>query len=178
MLKKLLAIAMALFMASAFAASVDANKATQAELETVKGIGPAISAKIIDERKKGPFKDWQDLVDRVKGVGETSAAKLSAGGLTVNGSAFAGAPAAAPAPKAEKASKKTEAAKADTAAPAAPAAPADEAKAAKAPKAKKEKAAKAAKADEPASAPAAKDKKSKKKADKADDAASKPAAKK
>ena len=52
MIKKILAILLTLFAAAAFAA-VDANKATQAELESVKGIGPAISAKIIDERKKG-----------------------------------------------------------------------------------------------------------------------------
>ena len=87
---------LALFAAAAFAA-VDANKATQAELEAVKGIGPAISAKIIEERKKGDFKDWQDMVTRVKGVGEKNAAKFSTEGLTVNGSAFAGAPAKAPA---------------------------------------------------------------------------------
>ena len=68
MIKKILAAMLALFAAVAFAA-VDANKATQAELEAVKGIGPAISAKILDERKKGAFKDWQDMVDRVKGIG-------------------------------------------------------------------------------------------------------------
>src|SRR5689334_21583871 len=153
MFKKLLAqlamVAMALFAASAFAASVDANKATQAELETVKGIGPGISGKILDERKKGPFKDWQDLVDRVKGVGESSACKASAAGLTVNGASFSGAPAAAPKAEEAKAAKTSK-------------------------KSKAEAAPTAAKADAAAaSAPAAKDKKTKKKADKADDAASK-----
>jgi competence protein ComEA len=106
MFKKLLAIALALFAAAAFAA-VDANKATQAELESIKGIGPAISAKILDERKKGAFKDWNDMVDRVKGVGEGNAAKFSADGLTVNGATFKGAAPAAkkddkPAAKAEE----------------------------------------------------------------------------
>jgi competence protein ComEA len=91
MLKKLIAALLALFAAAAFAA-VDVNKATQAELEAVKGIGPAISGKILDERKKAPFKDWQDMVERVKGVGEGNAAKFSTEGLTVNGAAFAGAP--------------------------------------------------------------------------------------
>ena len=103
MIKKLLATLLALFAAAAFAA-VDANKATQAELEAVKGIGPAISAKIVDERKKAPFKDWNDLVERVKGVGDGNAAKFSTEGLTVNGAAFKGAaaaPAAAPAAKKE-----------------------------------------------------------------------------
>ncbi len=92
MFKKFLVALAALIAATAFAA-VDANKASQAELESVKGIGPAISAKIIDERKKGDFKDWNDMVVRVKGVGEKNAAKLSEGGLTVNGAAYAGAPA-------------------------------------------------------------------------------------
>ncbi len=92
MIKKILAAMLALFAAVAFAA-VDVNKATQAELEAVKGIGPAIAGKILDERKKSSFKDWNDMVERVKGVGERNAAKFSAEGLTVNGAAFAGAPA-------------------------------------------------------------------------------------
>ena len=100
MLKKMLAIVMALFAAAAFAA-VDVNKASQADLETIKGIGPGVSGKILDERKKGTFKDWADLIERVKGVGEGNAAKFSAEGLTVNGAAFKGAaPVAAKADKA------------------------------------------------------------------------------
>jgi len=93
MLKKLLLAVLALFAAAAFAA-VDVNKADQAALETIKGIGPAISGKIIDERKKSPFNDWADLVGRVQGIGEGNAAKFSAEGLTVNGVAFRTAPAA------------------------------------------------------------------------------------
>ena len=92
MFKKLLFSLLALFAAAAFAA-VDANKADQAALESIKGIGPSISGKIIDERKKAPFKDWPDMVDRVKGIGDGNAAKFSEGGLTVNGASFKGAPA-------------------------------------------------------------------------------------
>jgi competence protein ComEA len=179
MIKKLLATVLALFAAVAFAA-VDANKATQAELEAVKGIGPAISTKIIDERKKAPFKDWEDMVVRVKGVGDGNAAKFSADGLTVNGATFKGvaaAPAAAKkepaaAPKAEE--KKAATATTTAAAPAAAAAPmatADDKKAAakkekedKAAAKKKEKedkaaAAKKAKEDKAAAAQKAKDEK-------------------
>ncbi len=101
MLKKFLFTLLALFAAAAFAA-VDANKADQAALETIKGIGPSISAKIIDERKKSPFKDWADMVDRVKGVGDGNAAKFSEAGLTVNGAAFKGAPAKPAAADAKK----------------------------------------------------------------------------
>ena len=102
--KKILAILAMLYAAASFAA-VDVNKATAAELDSVKGIGPVISSKILDERKKGNFKDWQDFIDRVKGVGEGNAAKFSAEGLTVNGSAFKGAAAAK---KDEKAAAKTD----------------------------------------------------------------------
>lgn len=89
MLKKILTVLAMFYAFSAFAA-VDVNKATAADLDGIKGIGPAISGKIIDERKKGNFKDWSDLVSRVNGVGDGNAAKFSSEGLTVNGSAFAG----------------------------------------------------------------------------------------
>lgn len=89
MLKKILAVVAMLYAAASFAA-VDVNKATAAELDSVKGIGPSISTKILDERKKGSFKDWQDFIERVKGIGEGNAARFSAEGLTVNGSDFKG----------------------------------------------------------------------------------------
>jgi competence protein ComEA len=94
MLKKILAVLAMSYAFAAFAA-VDVNKATAADLDGVKGIGPGISGKILDERKKGNFKDWSDLINRVGGVGDGNAAKFSAEGLTVNGSAFAGAASAA-----------------------------------------------------------------------------------
>jgi competence protein ComEA len=101
MFKRLLAAVLAMMAAAAFAA-VDVNKATAADLDGIKGIGPGISAKILDERKKGNFKDWNDLVERVKGIGEGNAAKFSAEGMTVNGAAFKGAAAAPTAKKEDK----------------------------------------------------------------------------
>ena len=98
MFKHILLALGALVAASAFAA-VDINKASQAELEAVKGIGPAMATKMLDERKKAPFKDWNDVTSRVKGVGDAAASKLSQNGLTVNGAAFTG-PTAAGAAKA------------------------------------------------------------------------------
>ena len=89
----ILALGALVFAATAFAA-VDINKASQAELEAIKGIGPSMSTKMIDERKKAPFKDWNDLTSRVKGVGDASAKKFSENGLTVNGAAFTGPTAA------------------------------------------------------------------------------------
>ena len=104
MLKKLLAILLMLFATLAMAA-VDVNKATEAELDGVKGIGPVTSKLIMSERKKGEFKSWDDFIKRVKGVGEGRAGKLSAEGLTVNGEAFKGAAATK---KDEKAAAKDE----------------------------------------------------------------------
>jgi competence protein ComEA len=87
MLKKILAVMLMLFATLAMAA-VDVNKATEAELDGVKGIGPVTSKLIMSERKKGEFKNWEDFVERVKGVGDSRAAKLSAEGLTVNGATY------------------------------------------------------------------------------------------
>ena len=98
MLKKLFAVLCAMFATAAFGA-VDVNKATLAELEALKGIGPGIAGKILDERKTGSFKDWADFVGRVKGAGEGNAAKFSAAGLTVGGVPFKGASAASAAKK-------------------------------------------------------------------------------
>jgi competence protein ComEA len=78
-------------------AAIDVNKASAAELDSIKGIGPAMSKRIIDERSaKGSFKDWSDFDMRVKGIGEKSSIKLSSAGLTVNGQAMANAPATKP----------------------------------------------------------------------------------
>ena len=94
MFKKILAVSAMLFAAASFAA-VDVNKGSAADLDGLKGVGPAMSKRILDARQKGEFKDWGDFMERVKGVKEKKAAKLSAEGLTVNGKAFT-APAAAP----------------------------------------------------------------------------------
>ena len=87
MLKKLLALVACLSATLAIAA-VDVNKATEAELDGVRGIGPSTTQLILNERKKAPFKDWDDLIARVKGIGEARATKLSSEGLTVSGAAF------------------------------------------------------------------------------------------
>ncbi len=96
MLKKILLVLATLIMTMGFAfAQVDVNSADQAALDSVKGIGPAKSKAIVEERKKGGnFKDWPDFEKRVKGVGAKNSVKLSQAGLTVNGQAKPGAPAA------------------------------------------------------------------------------------
>lgn len=89
MLRKLL-LGIAVFVASiGFAfAQIDANKATQAELDSVKGIGPKLSKTIVAERSRGAFKDWTDLQKRVKGIGKKNASKFSQAGLTVDGNPY------------------------------------------------------------------------------------------
>ena len=104
MFKKILAVAALLFCSALALAAVDANKATEAELDSVKGIGPGTSKLILQERKKGEFKSWEDLIDRVKGVGETRARNLSDAGLTVGGKAYQ--PTAAGAKKDDKTAKR------------------------------------------------------------------------
>lgn len=88
------------FLSTAVFAATDVNKATLAELDALKGVGPALSARLLDARKTGEFKNWGDLVDRVKGIGPGNARRLSEAGMTVNGKAYAGE--GAPADKAAK----------------------------------------------------------------------------
>ncbi len=83
---------------NAFAA-VEANQATATELQTVRGIGPSLSTKIVQARKTANFKNWTDMVERVQGVGPGSAARLSQAGLTVAGAAYTPAPKTAAAVK-------------------------------------------------------------------------------
>lgn len=97
MLQRLFAVLAAGLAVAASAA--DVNTASRADLESLKGVGPATAAAIIDERGKGLFKDWPDLVGRVKGIGGTRAGKLSEQGLTVNGAPAPGARAASAASK-------------------------------------------------------------------------------
>jgi len=113
MFKKILAFFAAMSLVAAFAA-VDVNKGSEAELDSIKGIGPATSKQIMAERKKAEFKNWDDLISRVKGLGEKTAAKLSEGGLTVSGASYKPAAdakkaAAAPAAASAKAETKAEA---------------------------------------------------------------------
>ena len=96
------------------AAAVDANTASRADLETVKGVGPGLSGKIVETRKSAPFKDWNDMVERVGGIGPGNAARFSQAGMTVAGAGYEGGaakPAGVARPKAvktvDKAAEKT-----------------------------------------------------------------------
>jgi competence protein ComEA len=89
-MKKLLAaLITGLTLSFSVWAAVDINTATQSELETVKGIGPAKAKAIIEYRNKnGVFKSVDDL-ELVKGFGKTSVKKVK-GELTVSSSTGSG----------------------------------------------------------------------------------------
>ena len=68
----------------AFASPVNVNTATQSELESIKGIGPAKAKTIIAERLDGGhFQDANDLQKRVRGIGMKSVEKMVDNGLTI-----------------------------------------------------------------------------------------------
>jgi competence protein ComEA len=76
--------------AAAKTTPVNLNTATQAELETLPGIGPRAAQRILEYRQKnGSFKKIEELMN-VKGIGEKSFLKLKPL-ITVSG----GRPAAA-----------------------------------------------------------------------------------
>jgi competence protein ComEA len=86
-----LGAAMALMFCHA-ALALDINQANEAELDSIKGMGPSLSAKVITARSQGPFKDWSDLMQRVTGIRQNKARQFSEQGLTVNGQPFGAKP--------------------------------------------------------------------------------------
>lgn len=74
--------------AAALAAGVEANSATVAELDSVRGIGPALSKQIVLEREKKSFTNWDDFITRMPGIGRVRAAHLSTEGLKVQGKSY------------------------------------------------------------------------------------------
>ncbi len=69
-------------------AALEINQATEAELDNLRGLGPAFTRRVIAARAEQAFADWPDLMRRVKGMGKATAQKLSEQGLTVQGQAF------------------------------------------------------------------------------------------
>ncbi|MDF1484189.1 helix-hairpin-helix domain-containing protein [Ramlibacter sp. H39-3-26] len=83
------------------ACALEVNEATEAQLDSIKGIGPGLSGKILEVRAHdGAFRDWTDLIRRVRGIGPASARRLSEQGLTVQGQGFGQAPQASGAARA------------------------------------------------------------------------------
>jgi competence protein ComEA len=86
-------VAVLLLAGSAAAQAVDVNDANRAQLEQVRHIGPPLADAILVARERdGAFKDWADLMKRVRGIRDGKAKMLSQAGLTVNGAVFTAAP--------------------------------------------------------------------------------------
>lgn len=66
---------------------LELNQADRAELESLPGIGPQLAERLLAERAQSPFRDWPDLLRRVRGLGPRLAHRLSQAGLRVNGQA-------------------------------------------------------------------------------------------
>lgn len=64
---------------------VEVNRASEADLATLPGIGPVLAQRVIEAR---PFASWADLQVRVQGIGPKTAERLSVEGLRVNGSSY------------------------------------------------------------------------------------------
>jgi competence protein ComEA len=89
MLKKIAGAMLAFgFAGLSWAQQIDLNKATEVELDALKGVGPVLTKAVMDERKKAPFKNWEDATSRVKGLGPQKASSLSEQGVRVQGSAY------------------------------------------------------------------------------------------
>ena len=58
------------------ALALEINLASEAELDSVRGMGPAMSRAILAERQRKPFSDWADLMRRVKGIRSASAERF------------------------------------------------------------------------------------------------------
>ena len=85
MKRSLVTLVWVLLCASHAAFALEINQANPAELDSLKGMGPSLSAKVLKARTEAPFKSWADLMQRVSGVGRSKAKEFSDQGLTVNG---------------------------------------------------------------------------------------------
>ncbi len=72
-------------------AALEINQATEAELDNLRGLGPAFTRRILAERQVQAFASWADLMRRVSGMGRATAQHLSQQGLTVQGEALGSA---------------------------------------------------------------------------------------
>lgn len=95
-------LGLCLGMALPAAWAVNVNSATVQQLETINGIGPKTAQVIIDERTRGgSFESFDDLAERVKGIGPKKIRSLQASGLTLGQGEVARTSSAAP-PSARK----------------------------------------------------------------------------
>ena len=105
-MKHLLIALLALLLTSPVWAAININTATEAELQTLSGIGPSKAKAIVEYRKQnGNFKTTADIKN-VKGIGDGIFNKISAE-INVAGTSAKAAPKPATAPAAKPAATKT-----------------------------------------------------------------------
>lgn len=63
--------------------SIEINTASDEQLQSLRGIGPAMAGRILAERARAPFKSLADLDERVKGVGTITLRRWVADGLVL-----------------------------------------------------------------------------------------------
>jgi competence protein ComEA len=71
---------------------IEVNSASRAQLESLAGLGPALVDRILQARQRAEFRDWQDLRQRVRGLGTATLLRLSEQGLRVAGQAYTSQP--------------------------------------------------------------------------------------
>jgi competence protein ComEA len=79
---------LALVLLSPTTWALEINQANEAELDSLKGMGPSLSAKVLTARAQSPFVNWQDLMRRVSGLRQAKAQQFSEQGLTIQGLPF------------------------------------------------------------------------------------------
>lgn len=55
--------------------AINPNMATESQLQSLPGVGPALASRIVSARSERPFRKLEDL-DRVKGIGPAKLEKL------------------------------------------------------------------------------------------------------
>ena len=68
--------------------ALELNQASEAELDSLRGMGPALNRQVRQARDAQPFRDWADFRARVAGVGSHKAQAFSEQGLTINGQSY------------------------------------------------------------------------------------------
>ena len=74
------------------AQTIDLALAREMDLDGLRGLGPATTRTILQERERQPFRDWKDLMKRTPGIGPKKAAQLSEQGLRVQGQPYPAQP--------------------------------------------------------------------------------------
>ncbi len=64
--------------------ALDLNTATRAQLEQLSGVGVTMAERLLEERARQPFRDWDDLVARVKGMRGARVERLREQGVRID----------------------------------------------------------------------------------------------